>query len=508
MKRNLLFNQVTAIGKRFAMVLTMLLIVGIGQTWAETYSYTFSAKQFSANGSKTLNTVSWTLAGDGGYWGYDGTKGQQFGSSNAPYKTLTLSTSGISGTITKIIINTSGGSSVNASFTVSVGGTQWGSSTKLTATATEYTFTGSKSGEIKFSYTQTSSKALYIKSISVTYETAASYTVTYNANGGSGTMTQSTGSSITLKECTFTAPSGKEFDEWNTAANGSGTSYQAGDIVNKSLNLYAIWKELPKYTVTWNVNGEVYETTQVTEGSKPTFPATPSSCDATSNTFYGWATAAWDGKLDDINGKTIYTSVNEMPEVTGAVPYYAVFATKGTGGGTAFDGTSGGDFKIYALVEGEKKYLKGTGNKISPVDEAEATEYTFTKISDGVFSIKTGTTYLTYASSTNLGTSNSAYSWTISKGTKGSWRIASTNTTSRGIVYRAGTTNQFGGYALSNITLNGTEYYDVEIGGGSSVSYSGYITSCTTETTVFVIPKCGGDGGGTWLVVIEWFATF
>lgn len=30
----------------------------------------------------------------------------------------------------------------------------------------------------------------------------------------------------------------------------------------------------------------------------------------------------------------------------------------------------------------------------------------------------------------------------------------------------------------------------------------------STETTVYLIPKCGGDGGGTWLVVIEWFATF
>ena len=39
-----------------------------------------------------------------------------------------------------------------------------------------------------------------------------------------------------------------------------------------------------------------------------------------------------------------------------------------------------------------------------------------------------------------------------------------------------------------------------------SLSYS--FTECTTEPTVCVIPKCGGDGGGTWLVVIEWFATF
>ena len=66
---------------------------------AEEYSYTFTAKQFSANGTKTLGEVDWTLEGNGNYWGYDGTKGQQFGSGNAPYKSLTLSTSDIKGTI-------------------------------------------------------------------------------------------------------------------------------------------------------------------------------------------------------------------------------------------------------------------------------------------------------------------------------------------------------------------------------------------------------------------------
>ena len=35
-----------------------------------------------------------------------------------------------------------------------------------------------------------------------------------------------------------------------------------------------------------------------------------------------------------------------------------------------------------------------------------------------------------------------------------------------------------------------------------------YVQQCTAEPTVYLIPKCGGDGGGTWLVVIEWFATF
>lgn len=159
--------------KRFLLsILCCLLAVVSGYAEDKNYSYTFTSKQFSENGTKTLNNVDWTLSGDGDYWGYDsnnGTKGQQFGSGSKPYKSLTLSTTGIEGTITKIQINTSGANDVNAYFTVSVDNTQYGSSQTLTTTATNYTFTGTSSGEIKFQFTQTSSKALYIKSINITY---------------------------------------------------------------------------------------------------------------------------------------------------------------------------------------------------------------------------------------------------------------------------------------------------------------------------------------------------
>ena len=144
-------------------------LMAVASVKAGEYSYTFTSKQFSANGTNTLNDVSWTLDGNGSYWGYDGTKGQQFGSGNAPYKSLTLSTSDIKGEITKIVINTSGASSIVGNCTVTVGGTQFGSAITLTKTATSYTLTGSASGDIVLSYTQTSSKAIYIKSIAVTY---------------------------------------------------------------------------------------------------------------------------------------------------------------------------------------------------------------------------------------------------------------------------------------------------------------------------------------------------
>lgn len=140
------------------------------------WSYTFESKQYSGNETITLNEQSWTLAGDGGYWGYDATKGQQFGSGKAPYKTLTLTSNfGQNYGVKDIVINTSGAADISATVSVSVGGVDFKcgneSSVSLTTSATEYTFTTPNgqlaAGDIVISYAQTSSKALYLKSIAV-----------------------------------------------------------------------------------------------------------------------------------------------------------------------------------------------------------------------------------------------------------------------------------------------------------------------------------------------------
>ena len=137
----------------------------------KSYSYTFSAKQYTANGTKSLGGINWTISGSGGYWGYDATKGQQFGSASKPYKSLTV----LSGTefthVSQIIINTSGASSINGTLIVYVGDVQVGSSIKLTSSATSYTINlpTDLTGQVKLVYSQTSSKAIYIKSITVNY---------------------------------------------------------------------------------------------------------------------------------------------------------------------------------------------------------------------------------------------------------------------------------------------------------------------------------------------------
>lgn len=74
------------------------------------------------------------------------------------------------------------------------------------------------------------------------------YTISYNGNGNtSGTapsnQTKTEGSDITLSGSGDLQRTGYSFTEWNTAANGSGTSYSSGATytADADLTLYAIW---------------------------------------------------------------------------------------------------------------------------------------------------------------------------------------------------------------------------------------------------------------------------
>ena len=87
------------------------------------------------------------------------------------------------------------------------------------------------------------------------------YTVRFNANGGTGTMADVTGvpaGAYTLPANGFTAPAGKQFKGWSTGASGAviaGTTYNVtGDVT-----LYAIW-ENKTHTHTYNTTWSTDET--------------------------------------------------------------------------------------------------------------------------------------------------------------------------------------------------------------------------------------------------------
>lgn len=79
--------------------------------------------------------------------------------------------------------------------------------------------------------------------------------VTYNSNGGSGSMSSTYATAyynasgtystptISVSDCSFTAPAGKKFSHWNTRADGTGTSYSGSSTTSGNYNVifYAIW---------------------------------------------------------------------------------------------------------------------------------------------------------------------------------------------------------------------------------------------------------------------------
>lgn len=71
--------------------------------------------------------------------------------------------------------------------------------------------------------------------------------VSYDANGGTGTMDPETtdlNATVKTKANAFKAPEGKTFAGWNTKADGSGTAYAADkDLkVSDDMTLYAQWE--------------------------------------------------------------------------------------------------------------------------------------------------------------------------------------------------------------------------------------------------------------------------
>ncbi len=85
------------------------------------------------------------------------------------------------------------------------------------------------------------------------------YTITYNANGGSGapsSQTKTYGVNAIIATPSNMSRTGYTFLRWNTAANGTGTNYSAGATYtsNANLTLYAVW-QINTYQVKYNANG-------------------------------------------------------------------------------------------------------------------------------------------------------------------------------------------------------------------------------------------------------------
>ena len=151
----------------------------------------------------------------------------------------------------------------------------------------------------------------------------ASYTVSYNANGGSGAPSSQTkyyGKSLTLSS-TKPTRTGYTFQGWGTSASDTSVNYKAGASYtsNSAITLYAIWKK-NTYTVSYNANGGSGAPSSQTKTYGETLTLSSTKPTRTGYDFKGWGTSASDTSVNYAAGAS-YTS-------NSAITLYAIWSIK------------------------------------------------------------------------------------------------------------------------------------------------------------------------------------
>lgn len=345
---------------------------------------------------------------------------------------------------------------------------------------------------------------------------ATKYQVTLTPAGGTAKTYETTGTTYNATgltpETTYT---------WTVKALGDGTTYCDSE---ESTSADLTTAPLPKYTITWIAGGSVLKTTQVTQGEKigtlPTNPEQPVGC--TDKVFVGWSaanigTGGQDNAPDFITAETV---------PTGDVIYYAIFATETTTGG----GSSGAAVGTILWAENFDHFgtktpsAAGTGSgttiyggaAITYTQSSTSTKGYNEKLAGGtapelllaksngtwtIDGIKTGSATemsLTFVSNKTSGiTLSSTTSGITISGEFGAWTIKNDGTSETFNLTFKNTTS--GNIRIDNIELSIT----AAAGGGSTTTYTGYVTgceACTAPTTPLSITAAetvlnlGADG--------------
>ena len=166
---------------------------------------------------------------------------------------------------------------------------------------------------------------LIIKDDTTDTSSEISYTIIFDANGGSGEMnplTLHSGEAITLPLCSFIAPRGKEFSCWHASDNNYASYFGNGTVVKNLLSedgavviLSAQWANLPQYTISYYNTKNAYNANPVTFDESESI--TLQSLSMTGYDFLGWYDAenggtqvtGWDAgcKTSDV---TLYAHCN------------------------------------------------------------------------------------------------------------------------------------------------------------------------------------------------------
>jgi hypothetical protein len=155
---------------------TLLLLAVVSAAWGEQTTVTASKVASSSASWTGSGGETWSVAVTGGATNQNLIEGYaQVGTKSSPSTSITFSTSGISGTITSVVIDCASYSG-KATVSCTIGGTAFGTQSQSTpswsnSSGGEVTFEGNASGSIVLTMTNgDGGRAMYVKSITVVYE--------------------------------------------------------------------------------------------------------------------------------------------------------------------------------------------------------------------------------------------------------------------------------------------------------------------------------------------------
>ena len=162
---------------------------------------------------------------------------------------------------------------------------------------------------------------------------STTYTISYDANGGTGTTnptsTTSGNSSVNLTVASSGfSRTGYTFQGWNTSSNGGGTWYFPGNTLtltssSPTITLYAQWG-LNTFTLSYSGNGATGGSTSDTTWSYPTGSGTVRSNGFSRDgyNFIGWGTTSGSTTPSYQPGDTYFASTNTS---SGSATLYAIW---------------------------------------------------------------------------------------------------------------------------------------------------------------------------------------
>ena len=466
------------------LLLLMAVMFGGGKILAQTANLTFTAK---CGGKGTDNQKgAWVISSDAKESTYVKDKGVHYGTTDAMVSYITATTKAYSTkTITKIVVNASAANAGSPKVSCTVGGASFGTEQALTNTNTPYTFEGTATGDIVVKVSKNKSKkALYLKSIEVTYKESdgktqttlsfptSSYTYEVGQNDGAVTIEDNI---AVLKD-----KDGKEISDATGKITYSVVPEDVAFCDNKNPSI--IWVDTSKegtatVTATFDAAGtdEKYSTSTATYTIKVTKHQTTLS--------FG---EAYDGKTINVNLGDEFTApiATLTPNIEGATIKYssnkpAVATVDETTGAVTIN--DAGTTVITADFVGDDTYGASTASYTIKVVKPVMVE-------DGVFDFSTDFDYGSGVTKTADGNYyvTTDKTWTagnVKMVTSGKYRWWKNTNGLR--FYNGGkfTLSVPDGYFITNVALAGNYAFTVDCGKFTNGKWAGAASSIVFTST-------------------------